>query len=165
MKKIRASFFAVLLMLFSAPVFAQTVTDDVVVIDDSACRSIVRHVPAADAAYQPGVDVKGRPVVEADINAAAIKIPHTVSFPITVDVMKYAGITPPAGVEGLASIGQVDVHPDGRMYFNGAPIEGEAEAALRALCKDRPAGKKPVKKGQKPFKHGLLNPAADDYNR
>ncbi len=144
-------FFIPLFVLFSMPAMAQTV-----VLEDAACRAIVQHQPADDVTYQPGVDVNGKPVVEADLDASPIQLPETVSFDITVDVMKYAGIAPPSGVEGQAVIGRVDINKDGRMYFNGQPMEGQSQTALRALCKDNPA----VKQEQKAQDAGASQPAA-----
>lgn len=144
-----------LIMLASSPAAAQTV------LDDAACRAITRHVPDDDVTYKPGVDVKGRPVVEADINASPINVPETVSFDIKIDALKHAGGTPPAGTEALAEIGRVDIKPDGSMFFNGAPMEGEAEAALRALCKDKTT----IKQGQNAGNGGLQNRPRGDYNR
>lgn len=133
-------FFIPLFVIFSMPAMAQTV-----VLDDAACRAIVQHQPADDVTYQPGVDVNGKPVVEADLDASPIQLPETISFDITVDVMKYAGIAPPKGVEGQAVIGRVDINKDGRMYFNGQPMEGQSQSALRALCKEHP----PVEQDEK----------------
>jgi hypothetical protein len=39
-----------------------------------------------------------------------------------------------AGFEGAALIGQIEMDMNGHMTFNGQPMEGEAEAALRAMC-------------------------------
>jgi len=143
-------------LFLAAPALAQTV-----VLDDAACRAITAHVPDSGVEYKPGVDVHGKPVVEADLNASPVKLPETMRFTITVDTMKYAGITVPDGVEGKAAIGEVEIGPDGRMLFNGAPMEGEAEASLRALCKD----KAPEKQGNNGSNGGLLKRPADAYNR
>lgn len=128
--------------------FAGAEVPDTVVIDHAACRALVRHEPAADAIYQPGVDVHGKPVVEADLNASAIQLPETIRFNITVDVAQYAGIPVPAGTEIQANVGEIAIAPDGKMTFNGAPLEGEAEAALIAICREQ-VDKQP-KNGQKP---------------
>jgi flagellar basal body rod protein FlgF len=145
-----------LLMLAASPASAQTV-----VLDDAACQAITRHVPDADVNYTPGVDVKGKPVVEADINAAPIKMPETVTFDITVDALKHVAISAPAGTEALADVGRVEVKPDGSMLFNGAPLEGEAEAMLRSLCED----KSTIKQGQNNNNGGLQKRPRGDYNR
>jgi hypothetical protein len=89
--------------------------------------------------YKPGVDVHGKPVVEADINPSPVKAPDTISFDLTVDLAKYAGIAVPAGTEAKATIGAVTVDKAGHMTFNGKPMEGDAEAALRELCAPKPA--------------------------
>lgn len=128
--------------------FAGAEVPDTVMIDHAACRALVRHQPADDVTYKPGVDVHGKPVVEADINAAPITIPETVRFNITVDVAKYAGIHVPEGTEMQANMGTVEVLPDGKMTFNGQPMAGDAEAALVAICKEQADNK--AKNGQKP---------------
>jgi len=140
MKKNALVLAAVLFTLVSLPAYAQTV-----VIEDSVCRALVRHQPSADATYQPGVDVHGNPVVEADINPSPVKVPDTVRFNITVDVAKHAGLHVPEGTEMQAVMGTVEVTPDGHMTFNGQPMEGQSEAALYALCAE-----KQHKKHQKP---------------
>ena len=98
------------------------------------CGAAVLHQPADDVAYKSGVDVKGKPVVEADLNPSPVKAPEKISFDITVDVAEYIGLAVPAGVEGQAKIGTVVLQQDGSLTFDGKPMEGEAEAALRALC-------------------------------
>lgn len=140
--------FATLLLLIGSAGFAGAAVPDTVVIDHAACRALVRHEPADDATYKPGVDVHGKPVVEADINASPIKVPETIRFNITVDVAKYAGINVPTGTEMQANMGEVVVMPDGKMTFNGQPMEGDAEAALIALCKEQADNK--AKNDEKP---------------
>lgn len=120
---------------------AVAVAQDAPVLDASLCREIVLHKPDADVKYTPGVDVHGRPVVEAELKSSVVKAPEEIEFDLTVDVAKYIGLTAPAGVEGQARIGTVKVDKDGRVHFNGQPLEGEAETALRALCLEK--GRKP----------------------
>ena len=139
---------AAMVFLIGPAGFAGAEVPDTVMIDHAACRMMVRHEPAADATYQPGVDVNGKPVVEADINAAPITLPDTIRFNITVDVAKYAGIHVPTGTEMQANMGMVEVLPDGKMTFNGQPMAGDAEAALIAICKEQADNK--AKKDQKP---------------
>ncbi|HIC81294.1 MAG TPA: hypothetical protein EYP07_10060, partial [Kiloniellaceae bacterium] len=62
------------------------------------CQRLVRHLPAADVAYQPGVDVRGRPVAPADLGAAEpgaappLALPQAVIIPIEVDLFDRFGI-------------------------------------------------------------------------
>ena len=109
-------------------------------LPDGLCRQLVAHVPDADVAYQPGVDVHGKPVVEADIDPPAVVMPERIAFNLTVDMAQYLGINRPPGSEGYASIGTV-VYENGVLTFNGAPLSGQSETALRAICTTPPAQK------------------------
>lgn len=149
--------FLLMMMLAATPAAAQGLDMDI-----NVCRAMTLHAPDEDVAYKPGVDVHGKPVVGADLNTSPLKLPENFSFDITVDVMQHMGVQPPEGVEGKAPVGRIDILPDGRMLFNGQPMEGEAEAALRALCKDK---QPPAKQGENSHKHRLLNPVRGDYNR
>jgi len=146
-----------MMMLAASPAGAQGLDMDI-----NICRAMALHLPDAGVVYKPGVDVHGNPVVGADLNPSPMKLPENFSFDITVDVMQHMGVQSPEGLEGKAPIGRIDVQPDGRMFFNGQPLEGEAEAALRGLCKDK---QPPAKQGENSHKHRLLNPARGDYNR
>lgn len=116
-------------------------------ISDDVCTAIIAHMPQDDVTYKPGVDVKGKPVVEADITATPVRPPETATFDITVDMAKYAGIDVPAGLEGQSTVGKVTVGRDGSITFNGEPMEGPAQAALRDLCSKKE--KDPLQKPQK----------------
>ena len=106
------------------------------------CQRLVRHLPAADVAYQPGVDVRGRPVAPADLGASEpgaarpLALPQAVIIPIEVDLFDRFGI-PAGGVnfEADAFIGEVTVDlATGEAFFNGQPLQSEAEAELAARC-------------------------------
>lgn len=103
------------------------------------CQMMVAHEPAPDVAYKPGVDIQGKPVVEADIVPSPVTVPDKISFDITVDLAQYVGLNVPAGVKGDAKVGTILVDKGGHITFNDRPVEGDAEAALRALCKEEPA--------------------------
>jgi len=98
------------------------------------CARLVRHVPAPDVAYRPGVDVYGRPVTPADLDAANVTIPETILILITVDLQERFGI--PANsilFEGNAGIGVVAVDGD-RVTFNGRELTDPETRALAAAC-------------------------------
>jgi hypothetical protein len=66
--------------------------DTTVQITKADCRRLVRHVPSADVAYKPGVDVRGRPVAPADAGGGPrITLPDVFEFDVTIDVRKYLG--------------------------------------------------------------------------
>lgn len=127
-------FTAAALICLTAPAFAQATPE----LDDENCKLLVEHQPSPDVAYQPGVDINGKPVVEADINPSPIQPPDTMEFDLNVDMATYGGIPPHDAAEGLANIGRITVSPEGRLTFNGQPLEGDAVAALRELCAKRP---------------------------
>ena len=106
------------------------------------CRALVRHRPAADVSYRPGVDVRGREVVPADLNPSPIALPETYTIDITVDLFDRLGI-PPGGdaeYEGDIRVGVVEFTEDRRVLFNGRPVTDEAQHELAALPGDSGPG-------------------------
>ncbi len=56
------------------------------------CRQLVRHVPAADVAYKPGVDAKGKPIAPADLAQSADYAkfaPEVVEFKPAINPVDY----------------------------------------------------------------------------
>ena len=99
------------------------------------CAAVVEHTPSPDVAYRPGVDVTGRPVVPADLNAPALDLPQELSFEITVPMRprdaRHFGRN---AYFGEALVGFLTLHADGTMSFNGRPLDGGSQAALHAAC-------------------------------
>ena len=64
-----------------------------VVITRGECQRLVRHVPAADVAYAPGVDVRGKPVAPADIGGGYdyMQPPEEIAFDLRVDLRNFLG--------------------------------------------------------------------------
>lgn len=106
-----------------------------VTITKSDCQRLVKHVPAPDVAYRPGVDVRGRPVAPADLDGAVrINVPETIVIDVEVDLFERFGIPAhPSNFDADAMIGEVVWH-DGRAYFNGQPLQDEAQAELAERC-------------------------------
>ena len=103
-------------------------------VNAADCARLVRHMPAPDVAYRPGVDVYGRPVAPADLSPADVAIPETISILITLDLQERFGI--PANsvlFEGNAAIGVVAVEGD-RVTFNGLELTDPETRALAAAC-------------------------------
>jgi hypothetical protein len=116
-------------------------------LDPKVCQQMATYHPDSSMQspdYQPGMDVHGKPVVEADITPNVIKAPETYSFDITVDLAEYIGLAAPVGIESKESMGQIVIDKDGHMTFNGKPLEGEAEKTLRDLCAPKPPEPKPA---------------------
>jgi hypothetical protein len=109
-----------------------------VAITRQDCQYLVRHHPAPDVAYQPGIDVHGRAVAPADLGGGAqIKLPETIYIPIEVDIGQRYHIPANSPLwKATAEIGTVAVTGD-QVTFNGQPLTADDNAALAALCRDK----------------------------
>lgn len=88
----RDSLSCLLIFLLSSPLFATTKVVQVPIkVNRRICdQLLVRHVPADDVAYQPGVDVDGNPVVPADVEGSVqLKLPQEITIPIEIDLRRY----------------------------------------------------------------------------
>ena len=124
--------FLCLAVLAAAPASAQSVA-----VSPADCRQLVAHEAAADTAYRPGVDVRGRPVEPADLpGSTQVAVPDSFSIPITVELDERLGI--PVGGDAAfsaeAEIGRVEVDARGNATFNGQPLGDEQARLLRAAC-------------------------------
>ena len=125
-------------MLGSEPVLAHTVS-----VSRVGCDRLVRHVPDASVAYQPGVDSRGRAVTPADIGGALpIQLPERFQIPITVDLAARFGIPKrgDAKYTGDIQVGLVEVDRQGRATFNGQPLTPEDEYELARACQATTGG-------------------------
>ena len=102
------------------------------------CERLVNHEPAPDVAYQPGVDVHGRPVVPADLGGGQqIQLPDVIYIPIEVLIQDKYGI--PANsvlYDATALIGVVEVRGN-QVYFEDQPLTDPEIVALEEACRDR----------------------------
>lgn len=126
---------AMLTLLAASPVAAQNGGG----VDPRLCQALVRHRPAPDVEYTPGVDVRGRAVAPADLpgSAGAGRQPlERFEIPVTPDFARRMGL--PGGRAGAAAPGNMEIGRlviDGdRLTFNGQTIGGGSEAALLAAC-------------------------------
>ncbi len=101
------------------------------------CASLMEF-NSGDAEYKAGVDVKGKPVVAADISPQVIDAPKEYSFPITVDIAEYMGMDVPEGLIAYSRIGSVTVKTDGTVLFNDKPLDENSTTALKSLCGMKP---------------------------
>jgi hypothetical protein len=125
--------------LVSGAAAAETVT-----ISTADCRKLVAHQPRPDVAYQGGVDVHGKAVVPADLNAGgAIDLPASIEIPLTVDTLKrLRGADSPSGdilssrrgLEGKAPLGTLTIKGDA-VFWNGKQIQSQDEVLMAEACK------------------------------
>src|SRR5262245_43220410 len=109
-----------------------------VAISRRDCEQLVRHEPAPDVTYQPGVDVHGRPVVPADLGGGSqIELPDVIYIPIEVFLQGNFGIPGNSVLyDATAIVGVVSVHGD-QVYFEDQPLTDPEIAALEEVCRER----------------------------
>ncbi len=124
-------------LLGLAPAGPAAAQDGYLTISEGDCARLARHHPAGDVTYQPGRDVRGKPVVPADLDDGnSLILPGAVVIPIEVDLFERFGIpAEETAFKGDIFIGEVVVDvASGRAFFNGQPLQSEAEAELAARC-------------------------------
>jgi hypothetical protein len=117
---------------WAAPVSAE------IAISRKDCQRLVNHEPAPDVAYQPGVDVHGRPVVPTDLGGGQqIQLPDVIYIPIEVLIQDKYGI--PANsvlYDATALVGVVEVRGN-QVYFEDQPLTDREIVALEEACRNR----------------------------
>lgn len=129
-----------LLVLCASPALvfcASPAAGQMLVVRPEICAALTEHVPAPDAAFQPGVDARGGAVAPADLPAVGGFSFDEVSLQLTVDLRKRLGIKldDTLFTQGT-ELGYVTVR-GGKAYFNGAPLAPGSDSALASLCRGR----------------------------
>jgi len=124
------------------------------------CRQLTAHTPAKGVEYKPGVDVRGKAVVPADLGGGytiPTMTPEDISIPITIDLAdrlgrsraRAAGNTNPTAAdrpllkyEGKVPVGTVTFQGNTAMW-NGEPMAPQDQAVLAAGCRARLEGAVP----------------------
>jgi len=107
-----------------------------VVVSKRDCERIVRHHDTAGAAYQPGVDVRGRPVAPADLGGGSgVRLHETIIIEIGIDLAEKYGLGAAGKYTGEGRVGTVAVSPEGHVSFNGTRIDRGESAALARACR------------------------------
>ena len=137
----RLDFGVLLILILIWPASMQTAFGQdrgpvIIEITAADCRALVTHQTAPDVAYQPGVDVRGRPVAPADLpGGVVIEPPRTFIIPIEIDLVERFGLlsTVP-GFEADALVGTV-LYDDGQLFFNGQPLIDPMQTAIAEACR------------------------------
>lgn len=123
-------FIFLIVMFLALPVCAQETLPP-------ECRLLKEHKPSADVTYQAGVDVRGRPVVPADVNAAPMGLEsQTLVVPLSVDLAKRLQGNSIQGLDMTGTLGFIEIEPGGRVLYNGQDLTGQ----VHVLCGRRPQG-------------------------
>lgn len=108
-----------------------------IILEARDCRQLVtRHRPSLDTAYQEGVDVRGNPVVPADLlSSPRIQLPEVIVIDILIPLEAFLGErTPPRIGRSEVRVGRVRVEGE-RLSFNGQPLGDPAAVAIAAACR------------------------------
>ena len=98
------------------------------------CRLLPDHKASADVTYKPGVDVRGKSVVPADINAAPMGLAEqTIVVPLTIDLAKRLSHHT-QGLNLEATPGFLEIAPSGRVTYNGQDLTSQ----VHAVCAGNP---------------------------
>jgi hypothetical protein len=114
-----------------------------IAISERDCRQlVVKHEPAPDVTYQPGVDVHGNAVAPADLNGGSqLKLPDVIYIPLEVLIQDKYGI--PANsvlYEAKAQVGIVAVRGD-KVYYEDQLLNDPETVALEEACRAKLTGK------------------------
>jgi hypothetical protein len=89
------------------------------------------------ADYKPGVDVKGKPVVSADIAPAPMAAPKSMTIPLTIDMAQRFNTVLPAGSKMEAQVGTVDIMQNGAVMINGKDVTSAADSVCSTMEKQK----------------------------
>jgi hypothetical protein len=104
------------------------------------CRRLVKYRGQQDAAYKPGVDVRGNKVAGADVEGSPkIELPEEITFVLSASLAKYfakPGIENPIRTsEGV--IGKIRYNTlTGKLAFNGQPLSDPAADEIVVMCRE-----------------------------
>lgn len=108
------------LLLFWTPAVSLAQQEAEVIAPE--CRLLPDHKAAADVEYKPGVDIHGKAVVPADINAGPMGDAQTIVVPLTVDLAeRLQGLNVP-GLAMESTLGFLEISPEGRVNYNGRDL-------------------------------------------
>lgn len=109
-----------------------------ITITKVACQYLARHQMAANADYEPGVDVEGRAVVPADLpdTGDRLKLPETITVEIAPALAHWLpNQDVPYETLKLSRINLGTVSMTGGVLtFNGQPLGSSRQDELLALC-------------------------------
>lgn len=123
----------VLFLLWAVPAAAE---HGELSVTRETCNFMTVHEPDADVAYQPGVDVHGKPVAPADIGPyARVTVPRDFGIDIQVILSERLGIpTDPSAYRPEAHLGYVEFK-DGMLFYEGQQLADLEYHAILEACR------------------------------
>ncbi len=106
-------------------------------VSRSDCLRLVRHRAGGDVAFKPGVDVRGKKIVPADVEGRVDMAPKgDVVIDFGVDLAEKYNINPGSGLSATAAIGKVVYNMDsGTFTINDKPLEPPERRAVDQACR------------------------------
>lgn len=105
------------------------------------CRKLIvnhKHHPRDDVAYKPGTGARGKPVLPADVGGTPVfKFPEKITVPIDLNLVERFGLDVEKGIELKPEISELTIHQDGRVSFNGTPLEDKTTQYLKSICREK----------------------------
>lgn len=143
----------IIALLFPFSAAAQDVKTGAVLCSElmNAGKPAKAIVPADGGAYVPGVDVNGNSVVPADVGGGIdLSSFRSTLIPIEVDLAERFGLTLPAGVGLKPEVAALNIHQDGRIFFNDSDITQQVQTYCTdiELSDEKPANKTDRGNGQ-----------------
>jgi len=131
------------LILLAGAAEARTIT-----VRGTECQRLVQHAATNDAAYTPGVDVKGRAVAPADLDGGSnFTLPEAIDIQIGVDLADRMGLTDRAPgtprdqavrkvlpYEGKVPLGTITVRGQD-VFWNGERMLPQDQVLLAEACR------------------------------
>jgi hypothetical protein len=120
------------IILPTASVFAESTK---VNISGRDCKKLIQHRARSDVNFNPGVDVRGRKVIDADLNSRMkLKFPTEIEFNIGFNPLK--GSAASRFGETSVTVGKVKYDISKNSFsFDGKPLNEKALNALAAKCR------------------------------
>lgn len=126
------------MVLVAIPLFiaGYSRAEEKVIVTKHDCHRLVAHSPGSDVEFRPGVDVRGKPVVPADVaGSPSLALPEAITIAIGIELDERMGLGAGGRYKGTAPIGQVSVTGN-RVYFNGQLLADRDQSAIASACRD-----------------------------
>ncbi|MEQ9519986.1 MAG: hypothetical protein RLN89_11165 [Parvibaculum sp.] len=119
--------------LAGAAVSTPRARPEIVEISEGTCALVAAHHPAADVAFQPGVDVNGKAVVPANLEGGfQYNLRPIYEFDVRLKPLSGAAL----GDLTELNVATVTYEPEsGRVLLDGQEVIWMHENALRSACK------------------------------
>ncbi|MEG3618068.1 hypothetical protein V5T82_06350 [Magnetovibrio sp. PR-2] len=124
---------AVLAALVAAPACA--VDKAKAQVSGKDCKRLLKNAQVG-AAYQAGVDVRGKTVKGANLDGdSPIQLPKTIAFDFDLSLAGKYGIADDKNYDPSLSVGKVKYDlGSGQLTFNGKPLSKSGQAAVSKAC-------------------------------